>query len=64
MNDIIDILALTLEEDLNAKITQNGNIFTIQLIDGKKFKVVVEENIADNSNNNSKHNIYNKKTQY
>ena len=54
MNDIIDILALTLEEDLNAKITQNGNIFTIQLIDGKKFKVVVEENIADNSSNKSK----------
>lgn len=63
MNDIIDILALTLEEDLNAKITQNGNIFTIQLIDGKKFKVVVEENIAENSSNNSKHGIYNKKTQ-
>lgn len=41
MDDVVDVLALTLKEELNAKITQKGNTFFIKLADGQNVKVTV-----------------------
>lgn len=41
MNDVLDVLSLTLNEELNATITLQGNTFFIKLADGQKVKITV-----------------------
>ncbi len=43
MNDIIDILSLTLNEEFNADITLKNNIFSIKFKDGQKYNLIVKE---------------------